>query len=368
MPSSGSGTGTPISGSIATTDPTVTVYSAVPLARYAEIINYSQDAFFGVANAIDNRYACRDIWTLQERQDAAFYLREAQDDIENVIGYPLVPKWVTEKLPFRRPVVVSDKHVVEPGVLTEEILAEAASVSHATDPATVSIPTTLTSTDGIKIFFVDDVDEEIIPSSIEVSGGFLNIEIPRARLVKYSEQNNPTSGLLYDTLANFESTVVIKRLYTDSTTQATMVWAHGCTELCSSEGCTGYSATACEVIEDHKIGRVDLVPATYSGGAWTRTTRLCCGGNPEYVTLNYKAGLTKVSRSMELAIVRLAHSKMPEAPCGCDIIHGMWRRDTTVPELLTRERLNCPFGLSNGAWVAWQAASSAAMLEAGSVF
>jgi len=45
---------------------------------------------------------------------------------------------------------------------------------------------------------------------------------------------------------------------------------------------------------------------------------------------------------------------MPEEPCGCEVAQRLWRRDRHVPEVLTRERINCPYGLSDGAWQAWR--------------
>jgi len=72
------------------------------------------------------------------------------------------------------------------------------------------------------------------------------------------------------------------------------------------------------------------------------------------VRVNYYDGKQYLSRQMEDAIVRLAHAKMPDEPCGCDVAQRMWKRDRNVPEVLTRERINCPFGMSDGAWIAWQ--------------
>ena len=70
--------------------------------------------------------------------------------------------------------------------------------------------------------------------------------------------------------------------------------------------------------------------------------------------LNYLSGMDPTSPQAEDAIIRLAHSKMPEEPCGCSVAQRLWKRDRSVPSLLTAERLNCPFGLSDGAWIAWK--------------
>lgn len=339
---------------------------AISLARYAELINYSDCAFFGVAWDSDPNRACRSIWTLQQRNQIALYLREAQREIEQVVGYPLTPTWIAnERVPYAYPVLARNSRLLEVGVKAEDELSASAAVSYATEPATVSLATTLTSTSGIEISYPEDNSVEITPSDIQISGGTLTISIPKCRLVKYSLRDNPTSGLLYSDPTNFQAAVRVARVYTDPSTQASLTWPHGCNQLCSSSGCAEYTELACEVITNHRVGVIEVVPASYSGGAWTPLTRVCCGGIPEYISLNYKAGPTELSDIMEMSIVRLAHSKMPMEPCGCDVIHNLWQRDSNVPKILTRERLECPFGLSDGAWMAWQFVSAEASVRMG---
>jgi hypothetical protein len=108
-------------------------------------------------------------------------------------------------------------------------------------------------------------------------------------------------------------------------------------------------------VRDSQLGSLAVLPATYSGGTWTAydTSGTCCIGRPDYVTVNYRAGVA-LTRMAETAIVRLAHAKMPEEPCSCEVASLMWKGDRATPDNYTRERINCRFGLSNGAWAAWQ--------------
>ena len=76
--------------------------------------------------------------------------------------------------------------------------------------------------------------------------------------------------------------------------------------------------------------------------------------NPERARLYYLSGLTALSQQMKSALVRLAHTKMPEELCGCDTYTRLWARDRHVPDVLTRERINCPFGMMDGAWEAFK--------------
>jgi hypothetical protein len=110
-----------------------------------------------------------------------------------------------------------------------------------------------------------------------------------------------------------------------------------------------------------EIGTIDVLPATYSGGSWSVTYG--CSSRPKLVRLNYYAGLETLTRQAEDAIVRLAHAKMPEEPCGCQQALRVWKRDTLIPEVLSRERLMCPYGLAEGAWIAWRFSKAMTMFR-----
>ena len=44
---------------------------------------------------------------------------------------------------------------------------------------------------------------------------------------------------------------------------------------------------------------------------------------------------------------------MPRMPCGCEKFVLSWEEDNNIPNTMTRERVNNPFGLKDGAWHAW---------------
>ncbi|MHA2066141.1 MAG: hypothetical protein ACXABY_17355, partial [Candidatus Thorarchaeota archaeon] len=67
----------------------------------------------------------------------------------------------------------------------------------------------------------------------------------------------------------------------------------------------------------------------------------------------------------EDAIIRLANTKMPEDPCGCETAQRLWREDRQRPDPTTVPRLNNPFGMSNGAWAAWKYAQAMKVFRAG---
>lgn len=340
---------------------------AVPLPRYAQLIRYSECEFFGVNFNTDPTDLCGTIWTKPQRDMVARYLMEAQEEIEQEVNFPLVVRWIEDdEQDYSESVLARWGRVIEAGVRGETTIEAGSAVAHATDPAVVGpVATTVTDVDEIRVFH-PGTDIEIHPSSVTISGGNVTVEIPRCRLVTEAAADNPSNGLDYTDLSNFESTVDVKRIYNDASENATLVWPAGTTSCCSS--CSSTTRDACMVIVDGEIGRILAQLATYSSGSWSRSTLsacFCCA--PERVRLNYRAGLDPTTRQAEDAVIRLAHSKMPQAPCGCDVASRVWKRDRNIPSVLTAERINCPFGLSDGAWIAWRFAQSMKLVR-GSTF
>lgn len=325
--------------------------SAVRLARYAQIIEYPECNFFGVNNPnISTGFQCRDIWTKPQRDTILKYLAEAQYEIEQETKYPLSPRWIgsgqtqeyTDWQPLKWRIITRFARFIEGGIEASSDISLAEAINTATDPGVVGpVATTVTDTSEVRVYH-PDTDVEIDPSSITISGGNLTIEIPRCRTVKESVADNPDTGIAYSTLSNFESTVDIKRVYNDSDTEVTFVYKNSCTD------CTESTFGGCFYPIDKRLGIVDIQLNSNS----------LCGCRVDLMRLNYRAGADVLTRQAEDAIIRLAHSKMPSEPCGCRVTKRLWARDRNIPDVLTRERLNCPFGLSDGAWIAWQFAQS----------
>ena len=328
---------------------------AVPLPRYFQLIQITECSGWGVLNPTDSEPGCRDIWTKFQRDEVERYLAEAQEEIEQQIGFTMTPQWqVTENHFYRCPILTDWGKVIAGGVRVESDISLGETVDHTTDPAVIGpVATTVTAEDEIHIFH-PGTDVEIIPSSIGISSGNVTIEIPRCRMVLAALADNPEEGIDYTDTMNFEAEVDVKRVYNDPSTNAVIVWPHQCTANCASGGCREFTQAGCIYTRKPLIGSVDVTPANYVGGQWVQATMLCCRGNPQFVRLNYYAGQQVVTRQMEDAVLRLAHSKMPdETICACETFTRLWRRDRFIPEILTRERLNNPFGLSDGAWASW---------------
>lgn len=339
-------------------------FSAVRLARYAQVLGISECYFFGVNNSAAVT-SCRVIWTLQQRNMVAKYLAEAQIEIENIVGYPVGKRWITElKRAYQCPALAQYAYVIQGGIMAVSDISLGEAVDNTTDPAIIGpIASTVTNDEEVKIYH-PGTDIEIDPSAITISGGFITISIPRCRLVKVSLADNPDAGLSYSNLANFDATVDVKRVYNDPSTNAVLTSNHNCTLSCSSCGCSDHTTTGCIYVTDPEVGAVEVHKAIYANGAWSRSIggNLCC--NYDYMQLNYQAGKA-LDYQMEDAIIRLAHSKMPVEPCGCDPAKNVWKRDREVPEVLTSERLNNPLGTAAGSWTAYKFALSMQVWRSG---
>lgn len=351
--------------------------SAVKLARYAQIIGLSEDQFFGIANPTTSVDSCNPIWTLRERQRIARYLAEAQTEIEQVVGYPLTPRWIEDEqkpYPFDpnaplyhyKPIFAKWGKIIEIGYWVRTMIHAGIAPSYAADPATFSHATTVTDEAEIHIYHPGTAIE-IYPSSITIAAGTVTVEIPWARLVKLASQDNPSTGLTYATVppaptSIYEATVDLMRKYNDTGIQGGLFWHHRssaeCTCGCSSccDGCGEYDITACITISNSEIGTLELSPADVSNGVWSSACDTCFCEEPDVVKMNYRAGETEMTAQIEDAVIRLAHSKMPSPPCGCGVANEYWTRDREIPDVMTPEQANCSFGQSRGAFFAWKQA------------
>lgn len=373
MPDSGSGTGVPVPGggvppAVPWAVADLPECQAVSLPRYVKLVGYDECAFYGVrTDTTPTR--CREIWVQAERDLVARYLLEAQEELEPILHYPLCRKWITdERHHYTLPVRARWGKIIAAGVRAASTIQLGAGVNHATDPAIVGpLATTVTDASEIHVYYpatLSDEAIEIVPSKVVLSGGAVTLSIPRCRMVAPSVMDNPRTGLDYDDLGNFLATVDVLRVYNDPSTQGTLHYPSSCG--CGSFSCPTCSErtqAACLYVAHGELGVLRALPGSYASGAWT-VAASCCTGRPEYVTLNYLAG-TAVTRQAEDTIIRLAHSKMPEEPCACEVVRYVWERDRKTPEVMTRERINCPFGLSDGAWTAYKFAQAMRLVRGG---
>jgi hypothetical protein len=314
---------------------------AVPLPRYAQIVDYAEPAFFGV-NHPDNRlFACREIWTHSQRMAVYRVLMEAQSEVEKVVNYPLIPTYFpAERHQISKTFMLNKGYLLQVGQLITMVLQAGAAVVHTSDPAVVTIAgVSFTDVSGIHVYH-PGTRVEIYPSDLKIVAGDLVISIPRVRMVATACENNPDSGLDYATPTNFEATVDVEyEAFSASLPPAEFV-SLDCSinATCPTE----LKTDACVNVLDDEISNIRI-----------SCTRAVCGISPAFVDVYYQAGLTELTPQAEDIIVRLAHARMPAEPCGCSFLKARWDGDKRIPEVLTSERENCPWGMSDGAWQAW---------------
>lgn len=345
---------------------------AVTLADYARLIGYAECAFWGVLHDDDADYQCRRVWSYAERYEIERQLLLAQNLIEEQLGYYLVPTWTTEERhPFRTSLRARHGHVIAGGVRSSTAIETGITLSYATDPVAVTID--LGGCDvGNVVFYHAGTEIAVQPSEVAEDEGLgtATYSFPWCRLVAPDYMVNPENGWDYNDVAEWGATELDAYcVANDTSTQGVMIWRREGANLCvGSPGCSCLTCnddqeTACIYVRNARRGMVDLVRANYADETWTRASLCRC---PDWVELNYLSGLGSVPRALADALVRLAHANMPDEPCGCDVTQRLWARDRNVPAVLTAERINCPWGLSDGAWSAWKTANLKA-LKLGSV-
>lgn len=311
---------------------------AVSLPRYAKIVDYSEAALFGVSAPGQEEHACRTIWTCHQRQALARELMAAQNEFMKHCNFPLIPTFIqAERHDYSRTILLNNCEVLGLGHKAVHVLATGMAVNHASDPVILTVATTATDVEEIHIYH-PGTDYEILPSSIRISGGVATIGIPRVRMVALANDDNPDVGWPYSDTTKFESTVDIRRILLD-TSQQIQVFGSNCS---ATVGWSNYWNAG--YIRAADIGHIRLA----------RPPASACNLLPHFMEVSYLCGWLSVPVEAEDAVIRLAHARMQSEPCGCDTLKMLWERDRTVPDVLTAERENCPFGMSNGAWQAWE--------------
>lgn len=320
--------------------------SALHLARYAQLIRYDENAFFGI-NAPTNRdRACKQIWSRLDREMIALNLRGAQTMIENETIIPFGTRYIEgEQIDLRRRMRTRWARIQALGIKATSTISLNVALNHTTDPATfLAVATTVTIEDEIH-FFEHGTDLELYPDTLTLQAGTVTATFPRARLVKSDSQSNPEDGWPYsDTGPSgpFIQNIDIKRIYTDTSDVGVFVWPLGKT---GCPTCSEDTEPACGYIQSSRGGVITMLPSA------TASNCICHGASK--IRVNYVAGIPLDDYGAD-AIIHLAHSLMSVMPCaGCDAISLLWSNDRFVPQEITQDRAAATFGVSEGAWRAY---------------
>ncbi len=330
------------------------------LDQYRARFNIPPWAFNGVENPAENRRGCDHYWTQWERDELAQALDDAEGDLADELGFYIGPRFLIDyDRPWVNSLQLNWAHVLGGGIRGRTEVTPSAS-DFTTDPATITVPQASFSGGTSEVIVIEDeTGLEIEYDDIAESGTDYIISISQYKLIEWDDLEDQSDTIDYDPL--FPAATWLKladltvyRQYRDTDTQATITYGPSCACWCAGVACTGSDYTGCVFVLNRDIGLVRVHRATLSSSVWTCDLTAVCGCyEGDKVTVYYEAGTDDLP-GWQRAIWRLAHSQMGEQPCGCALHERQWRNDRHTPSVLTAERLNCPFGLTDGAWAAWR--------------
>jgi len=331
------------------------------LDEYRRRVHIPECAFNGVENPNETLRNCDHVFMQWERDAIAQALTDAENLLAEHLGYYIGQRYVTDYgHEWTDPILLNWGYIVGGGVegLTE--ITPSAS-DFTTDPATITVAQSdfPGGTDEIKIVETS-TGLQIHPSDITTSGTDYIISIDQCLLIEWDDLEDQSAVIDYD--AAFPaatwlklSDLTIYRSYRDESDQATVEFAPSCKCIYCGTACAGASYDACVYVLQEPISKVRVQLGDYnaSTGTWQCAYPVFYGCyEGDKVTVNYLAGTEPPG--WQRAVMALAHTMMPFEPCGCAAFDFILQRDRNIPSVLTAERINCPFGMADGAWYAWR--------------
>lgn len=342
------------------------------------------------------------------REEIAQAIKDAEDDIEALLGYHLLPDWIVkERLPITRPAVretfnmsgrnvrgqrisvqTNRGHILSGGVRTKTGIETVAVVRSDTDgdgyaeTVTATVSTSVEDADEIKVYHLgfsgaDDYEIRPIEVSIDTDADVATITFKSWQLIKPDLQEN-IKGVALDAedATNYDTQIDVYRVYNDPSTQVQFLWEN---DLVYNTGCG--SCTACTLgtqygcfhNRDARLGIIVPAPATWSASdqAFSVQNFSTCRG-PDQVRLWYYSGYrdmrlsrpkSEMAKEWQYAVAYLAAARLQKPSCGCDnvttfIEHWQEMREfssqATGTYFQTPSQLTNPLGSTNGAKYAYE--------------
>ncbi len=396
------------------------VTTHLSLDQFARIMGVPPLHFWGVnIDSMQTASVCSSAWFQHpwqgggkvSRDDVAYAIAEAERDIEQQVGYRLLPSWEEDEWnPTIRPyrpemtnlnsrdvrgrsqiVFAKQGHLLSGGIRSVTTIAEDAGVSYANDGM---LPTTwlnrATVTVGIS---GDEISDDEVAVYYPGHGGDDRWRIRPCEVSHVADQYTihfqremalvPSYFDSYEGLglraaagtddANFLATVDVCRVFNDPQQQATLLWEEGgCS--CPSGSCAYGTQTACLMLRDDP--RLSIV--VYNPAEWNPDTLAFEGRpmvacrQPDLVRLWYYAGwrdrnadhpLLELDSQWARIVAYFAASKLDRPACACTSDQfNQWQADLafsggideTGTYSLSASDLASPFGTRRGALQAWR--------------
>ena len=292
-------------------------------AEYAARFGLPECSIYGILTN-DLPEDCRDVLDYRQRRLLLNALETAQQMLERELGYNLEPRWESWQIkPIGTRLFLPKGHLIQLGQRQLTLVDEYdLPFGYAEDPLDIEVPYT-----G-KNLVVMAGSYEIRPVSVRIDSDIATIT------------------LSWCSLAKRDATLNVAR-YSDVTQ-----WAYQTVQVYTEEtvglGIVDSTGTALTgTIVSERLGIIEL------------------GYEVDSATVYCQTGARVPPPMAVEAVIRLAHSLLPEPPCGCDWVESSWRRDREVPTMIPEPLLLSPFGLSNGALFAWQFARAHGIIVGG---
>lgn len=384
----------------------------LPLDRWAQIMGINPLDFNQLASArLFKNTTCGEVWFQDpwghsdriSRNDVARAIFEAESQIEQEVGYKLVPDWTQEeRLPYPHPAVpgmygigigsrgmmkeieAPRGHLISGGVRTKSAIQIGATIVRTDDDTdsfqetcTVTVPTTVTDINEIRVYYPaenGDDEWEVRPIRVTLSGGNAIIKFPIWQIAAANQMYalNP-QVLNAENATSFESTVDVYRVYNDPSTQVQFMWESDPSCCGSCTACQFGTQAGCFHLRDPRMGFLVPAPATWDSSSQSFTSQeFSACREPDQIRLWYYSGFRDMTRRRpyvemspywELAVAYYAASLLDRSSCGCNNITEFidhWRGDQMYNDInrgnfnVTPEFAANRLGTTKGAFYAFR--------------
>lgn len=341
--------------------------------NFPEVYGIDECAFYGVRRDGQKKYGCGRLWDAYKREQLWGAVERSMEKIEQHMGLILGKRFICEEeIPYNwktglttlptkwTPVLAIGTEAIT--TLGEDVPLTLRTGGVINDPVVVQVETAATDPCEIYLYHTTSNGGAIIEPSVRkvrgvgyvtditISGGIATINIPRCHLVD-PDLPQPETGYDYNDDTNFVTAVDIVRRYVNPADGAKLLTMPSSLD-CSMDPTAFIEVSAGVLIKDRLSGMLGATPATYSGGKWT-TACYPYAKPPFALRVSYVAGYNDpcsalcemAPASLQMAVLKLAHTEMPQGPCGCTIHDESWSDDRAqVENFMPWDVLKNPFG------------------------
>lgn len=325
------------------------------------------------------------------REGIARAIADAENRIENYLGFPLAKRWITEEHTFttQASLVQTYKKFARFGGVRASSLVSAAETIVYTDEeldgydetATITFTTSVTEPTELHIYYPakDGSEEyEIRNTKVTIENGTATIKFRREQclLEKFLTPLIEVRAQDAQTDANFLEEVDVYRVYNDPSVQVEFM-TYGMCAACGGDGCQAcsyYLQTGCLRVVDPRNGLCAVTSGEWNTDTLSFNNSYMCS-NPNKVRLHYYAGLG-MTPEWERAVAYYALTLLDRPICDCSHLSGIgniWKEDLALMEgfgggvrksPMADTIKACPLGTSRAAINAWRLIQTDAVAEA----